>query len=75
MSSKKEFMFFHYALMYSIQLGWRWMDGQLCFSSEWRNEELETGMTGLDKTIQVLKMMINSICDFLNLTMESAVDF
>ena len=61
--------------MYSIQFGWRWMDGQLCFSREWRNEELETGMTGLEKTIQVLKMMMNSICDFLNLTMESAVDF
>ena len=42
---------------------------------EWRREEMAKGMTGLQKTVEVLKGMLNSICDFLVLTMESADDF
>ena len=33
------------------------------------------GMTGLQKTVEVLKGIMNSISDFLVLTMESADDF
>ena len=36
---------------------------------------MEMGMTGLAKTIEIMKMMMNSICSFLKLTMESEVDF
>ena len=36
---------------------------------------MEMGMTGLTKTIEIMKMMMNSICSFLKLTMESQVDF
>ena len=32
-------------------------------------------MTGLDKSLEVLEKMTNSICWFLNLTMESVKDF
>ena len=32
-------------------------------------------MTGLAKTMEILRMIMNSICSFLNLTMESEVDF
>ena len=32
-------------------------------------------MTGLEETIEVMKAMMNSICDFLTLTMESNLDF
>ena len=56
-------------------LGWRWCDGQLWYMQEWRDEEQRNGMTGLEKSLEVLEMMMNSICWFLNLTMESAKDF
>ena len=32
-------------------------------------------MTGLQKTMQILEGMMNSICDWLNFTMESVDDF
>ena len=56
---------------FPVRLGWRWQDDELVFSMEWRREELEMGMTGLQKTLEVMEKMMNSICDFLNLTMES----
>ena len=61
--------------MYSVRLGWRWVDGGLKYSTEWRTEERMAGMTGLQKTVEVIKHMMNSICDFLVLTMESGDDF
>ena len=33
------------------------------------------GMTGLQKTMEILKGMMNDICDWLILTMESVDDF
>ena len=42
---------------------------------EWREEEREKGMTGLEKSLEVMEMMMNSISWFLNLTMESGRDF
>ena len=59
----------------SVRLGWRWTNGGLRFSMEWRREEMLKGMTGLQKTVEVLKGIMNSISDFLVLTMESADDF
>ena len=47
------------------------MDGWQ-FSTEWRTEE---GMTGLQKTVEIIKNMMNSICDLLVLTMESGNGF
>ena len=45
------------------------------FSMQWRQEELAGGMTGLEKTTESFKAMMNSICNFLSLTMETATDF
>ena len=45
------------------------------FSMEWRLEEKTAGMTGLEKTVQIMEGMMNSICSFLKLTMESCLDF
>ena len=61
--------------LYSVRLGWRWVEGELCFNSRWRQEERRLGMTGLEKSIEVLQGMMNSITDFLRLTMESKIDF
>jgi hypothetical protein len=62
------------AWLYSVRLGWRWQGGQLLFSSGWRKEEMQKGMTGLQKTV-VLCGMMNDVCGFLKMTMESADDF
>ena len=32
-------------------------------------------MSGLEKTIEIVKCMMNSVCNFLTLTMESIIDF
>ena len=40
---------------FPVRLGWRWQDGELVFSMEWRREELEKGMTGLQKTLEVIE--------------------
>ena len=42
---------------------------------QWRQEEQAKGMTGLEKTLEVIEQMMNSVSDFLNLTMESIIDF
>ena len=61
--------------MFGVRLGWRWTDGGLYYSSEWRNEEQEAGMTGLQKTVEILHGMMNVVCDFLTMTMETEDEF
>ena len=61
--------------LYSIRLGWRWTRDGLRFCRDWRKEEMAGGMTGLQKTMEILKGMMNDICDWLILTMESVDDF
>ena len=58
-----------------VRLGWRWVEGDLVFCMEWRREDEAAGMSGLEKTIQIMKDIMNCICRFLRLTMESALDF
>ena len=61
--------------LYGIRLGWRWTDGGLRFCSSWRDIEKAQGMTSLQKTMQIMEGMMNSICEWLKLTMESVDDF
>ena len=60
---------------HSIRLGWRWFEGDLIYRGDWREEERASGMTGLEKTIQIIQAIMNEICNFLTLTMESCMDF
>ena len=55
--------------LHAIRLGWRVVDGSLVFKRSWRNEELEAGITAMEKTTEVLQCIMNSICGWLNLTM------
>ena len=41
------------------------------FSSRWREEERQAGMTPLQKTTKVLEDIMNGICGWLVLTMET----
>ena len=61
--------------LYAIRLGWRWVEGDLLFSSRWRTEEQELGMTGLQKTVEVVCDMMNDVSGFLKMTMETCTDF
>ena len=54
-----------------IRLGWRWLEGQLRYKRSWRQEEEAGGLTMLGKTTEVLKGMMNSICSWLEFTMET----
>ena len=55
----------------AVRLGWRWVNGRLAYKRAWMLEEKEMGMTGLCKTTEVLQGMMNSICSWLVLTMET----
>ena len=47
------------------------MDGTLQYRKEWREEERLSGMTALHKTTEVLQEIMNGICGWLSLTMET----
>jgi hypothetical protein len=57
--------------MHAIRLGWRVVGGEMIYRKEWRMEELLMGMTSLQKTTEILKEIMNGICGWLNLTMET----
>ena len=61
--------------MRSVRLGWRWNGEELVFTKAWQEEERMNGMTGLEKTLEIIHAIMNSICNFLKLTMESVLDF
>ena len=54
----------------AIRLGWRWTKDGLVFKKEWRDEEIAIGMTILQKTSSILEGAMNSVCNWLRLTME-----
>jgi hypothetical protein len=47
------------------------LDGILQYRREWRDAERQAGMTALQKTSEVLKEIMNGICGWLSLTMET----
>ena len=55
----------------AVRLGWRWIAGQLTYRKAWRLEEEEQGMTHLAKTTEIMENIMNSICSWLELTMET----
>ena len=57
--------------LHAIRLGWRVMDGILQYKRIWMEEERELEMTALQKTTEVLKDLMNGVCGWLTLTMET----
>ena len=57
--------------LHAIRLGWRIVDGELRFRGEWLDEERRENITPLQKTTRVLEGIMNGICGWLNLTMET----
>ena len=61
--------------MRGIRLGWRMVRDVMVYKDAWRMEELEAGMTLLEKTTEILKEVMNGICGWLVLTMETELMF
>ena len=61
--------------MHGIREGWRWFDGELCWSKEWEEEDLKLGVSGLERTSVLLKESMNMVFGFLNFTVETEMDF
>ena len=59
--------------IHAIRLGWRIVDGDLVYSKIWKLEEMKAGVTPLQKTSEVLKDIMNGICGWLVLTMETEI--
>ena len=63
------------AFQMSLKMGWRWMDGGLCFTESWRLEDEMTGMTSTRRTGQVLVQSMNEVLSFLRFTLDIGDDF
>ena len=55
----------------AIRMGWRLVGGVLTYKRAWMEEERESGMSVLEKTTEILRDIMNSICNWLTLTMEN----
>ena len=61
--------------LYGIKQGWRWYDGELCWTEEWEQEDRVSGRSDLERTCDILKTSMNMVFTFMNFTIESALDF
>ena len=58
-----------------IRLGWRLIKDVLVYKEVWKGEEMKAGMTKLEKTTEILEGVMNGICGWLVLTMETEIMF
>ena len=58
-----------------VRLGWRMVKDVLVYKDAWRLEEINAGLTILEKTSEILKEIMNGICGWLVLTMETELMF
>ena len=49
----------------ALREGWRWEDGGLYFSEEWKKEDEASGESNTQRTSRILKDILNSILKFL----------
>ena len=61
--------------MYGIKEGWRWMEGELCWTIEWEEEDRREGAGMLERTCKLVRESLNMVFGFLNFTIESELDF
>ena len=63
------------AFLKSLKMGWRWVDGNLCYTRTWEKEDRDSGLSASRRTALVLVGMMNSVFHFLNFTVELGEDF
>ena len=59
----------------SIKMGWRWKDGELCWTEEWETEDKNSDKSDLARACELLRVSMNMLYRFLNVTIESVEDF
>jgi hypothetical protein len=58
-----------------LREGWRWMEGGLCYTKNWEQEDRTSGISSSRRTANILVGMMNDIFPFLNFTIELGEDF
>ena len=61
--------------LHSIKMGWRWKDGELCWTEEWETEDKNSDKSDLARACELLRVSMNMLYRFLNFTIESVEDF
>ena len=61
------------ALLPSIRSGWRWLDGGLKYTKRW--EEEDSGVSGEERTKEIIKKSMTGIEEYLQFTAESGMEF
>ena len=56
-------------------MGWRWVEGSLCYTEAWEMEDKQSGDSATRRTAKVLVAMMNDVFDFMNFTTEIGEDF
>jgi hypothetical protein len=63
------------AFLKAIREGWRWVDGGLCFTKAWEQEDMSSGKSAARRSAEILVGMMNDVFPFLNFTIELGEDF
>ena len=63
------------AFLKTIREGWRWVDGGLCFTKAWEQEDRNSGTSAARMSAEILVGMMNDVFPFLNFTIELGEDF
>ena len=58
-----------------VKRGWRWTEDGVRWSKEWNAEDEESGESGIKRTSEVVKGMVNSANASLRCTVETGEDF
>ena len=61
------------ALLPPIRSGWRWLDGGLKYTKRW--EEEDRGVSGEERTKEIIKKSMTGIEEYLQFTAESGMEF
>ena len=63
------------AFLKALKMGWRWIEGSLCYTKSWEEEDKESGLSAPRRNAKILVAMMNDIFPFLNFTTELGEDF
>ena len=61
--------------LFGIKRGWRWYGRELCFCTEWEEEDRQEGIGDLERITALLQAMMAEVFTFLKFTMETTIDF
>ena len=63
------------AFLKALKMGWRWVEGSLCHTKTWEEEDKNSGESATKRTARILVAMMNEVFGFMNFTTEIGEDF